>query len=66
LLFDLDVASYYPNIILQQQLAPESMGKPFLDVYKSIVDRRIKAKKRVAEIDKEIKALKLELSKLTV
>lgn len=65
LLFDLDVASYYPNIILQQQLTPESMGKPFLEVYKSIVDRRIKAKKRVAEIDKEIKALKLELSKLT-
>jgi hypothetical protein len=59
LLFDLDVASYYPNIILQQQLAPESMGKPFLEVYKSIVDRRIKAKKRVAEIDKEIKALKM-------
>lgn len=45
LLFDLDVASYYPNIILQQQLAPRSMGKPFLKVYQSIVERRIKAKK---------------------
>lgn len=45
LLFDLDVASYYPNIILQQQLAPKSMGKPFLDVYKSLVERRIQAKK---------------------
>lgn len=45
LLFDLDVASYYPNIILQQQLAPKSMGAPFLKVYKSIVDRRIKAKR---------------------
>jgi hypothetical protein len=45
LLFDLDVASYYPNIILQQQLAPRSMGKPFLDVYKSIVERRIAAKR---------------------
>lgn len=44
-LFDLDVASYYPNIILQQQLAPKSMGMPFLKVYKSIVDRRIKAKR---------------------
>jgi len=44
-LFDLDVASYYPNIILQQQLAPESLGKPFLKVYQSIVERRIKAKK---------------------
>ena len=62
LLFDLDVASYYPNIILQQQLAPESLGKPFLKVYQSIVERRIKAKKRAAEIEKELKALELELS----
>lgn len=44
-LFDLDVASYYPNIILQQQLSPKSMGAPFLKVYKSIVDRRIEAKR---------------------
>lgn len=44
LLFDIDVASYYPNIILQQQIAPKSMGVPFLKVYQSIVDRRIKAK----------------------
>lgn len=44
LLFDIDVASYYPNIILQQQIAPKSMGAPFLKVYQSIVDRRIKAK----------------------
>jgi hypothetical protein len=45
LLFDLDVASYYPNIILQQQLAPSALGKPFLKVYQSIVERRIAAKK---------------------
>lgn len=45
LLFDLDVASYYPNIILQQQLAPTALGKPFLKVYQSIVERRIAAKK---------------------
>ena len=45
LLFDLDVASYYPNIILQQGLAPESLGKPFLDVYESLVNRRLKAKR---------------------
>lgn len=44
-LLEVDVASYYPNIILQQNLAPKSMGKPFLDVYQSIVDRRIKAKR---------------------
>lgn len=45
LLSDFDVASYYPNIILQQKLAPESLGKPFLDVYQTILDRRIKAKR---------------------
>jgi len=44
-LCELDVASYYPNIILQQQLAPGSMGKPFLEVYQSIVDRRMRAKR---------------------
>ena len=45
LLSDFDVASYYPNIILQQNLAPDSLGKPFLDVYQTILDRRIKAKR---------------------
>ncbi len=44
-LLEVDVASYYPNIILQQNLAPKSMGKPFLEVYQSIVDRRIRAKR---------------------
>lgn len=44
-LSDWDVASYYPNIILQQRLAPESLGAPFLRVYQSIVERRMAAKK---------------------
>lgn len=44
LLFDLDVASYYPSIILQQKLAPKSLGVPFLRVYQSLVSRRLKAK----------------------
>lgn len=45
LLFELDVASYYPSIILQQRLAPDSLGEPFLKVYQSIVTRRIAAKR---------------------
>lgn len=45
LLIDMDVASYYPNIILQQNLAPKSMGHYFLKVYQSIVNRRLKAKR---------------------
>lgn len=44
-LADWDVASYYPNIILQQRLAPESLGIPFLRVYQGIVKRRLAAKK---------------------
>lgn len=45
ILADFDVASYYPSIILQQRLAPDSMGAPFLKIYQSIVDRRMVAKK---------------------
>jgi DNA polymerase elongation subunit (family B) len=45
ILCDMDVASYYPNIILQQKLYPESLGESFLKVYQSIVDRRIEAKR---------------------
>ena len=44
-LCDLDVASYYPSIILQQQLAPKNMGRPFLKLYKKIVTERLNAKK---------------------
>lgn len=44
-LVDYDVASYYPNIILQQKLSPRSMGEPFLKVYRSIVERRLEAKR---------------------
>jgi hypothetical protein len=44
-LFDLDVSSYYPSIILQQRLAPKSMGATFLTVYQGIVTRRLAAKK---------------------
>lgn len=44
ILLELDVASYYPNIILQQRLAPKSMGAAFLRVYQEIVTRRLKAK----------------------
>ncbi len=45
-LYELDVASYYPTIILEQKLAPESLGADFLKVYKSIVDRRLEAKRK--------------------
>lgn len=46
ILQDWDVASYYPSIVLQQRLAPPSMGDDFLKVYQSIVTRRLEAKAR--------------------
>ena len=44
-LADFDVASYYPSIILRLKLAPEKMGKDFLQVYQGIVRRRLEAKR---------------------
>lgn len=45
LLFDRDVASYYPAIILNLGLFPQHLGSGFLQVYRSLVERRLKAKK---------------------
>ena len=44
-LIDADVASQYPNIIMKLGLYPEALGKDFLHVYKSIIDRRLEAKR---------------------
>lgn len=44
-LYDIDVASYYPAIVLALGLYPEHIGPDFLNVYKSIVERRLYAKK---------------------
>jgi hypothetical protein len=46
LLIDSDVASYYPRIILNLELYPEHMGNHFLEVYNTIVERRLAAKAR--------------------
>ena len=44
-LVDRDVASYYPAIILRCGLRPEGMGEHFTHVYRSIVERRLAAKR---------------------
>jgi len=49
-LFDRDVASYYPAIILNQGLFPQHIGPGFIPVYRNIVERRLQAK---ADKDKE-------------
>lgn len=43
-LTDRDVASYYPQIILNEQLYPSHLGEHFLSVYGAIVQRRLEAK----------------------
>lgn len=57
-LFDMDVASYYPNIILNQRLSPTQFGEAFLPTYRSIVERRLRAKKIVGKLKKELKPYK--------
>lgn len=44
-LFDIDVTSYYPSIILNCGLVPAGLGQPFLDEYRRIYDTRVAAKR---------------------
>ncbi|MCP4277707.1 MAG: hypothetical protein GY779_15275, partial [Gammaproteobacteria bacterium] len=44
-LFDIDVASYYPRIILNAGYYPAHIGPVFLDIYRNIVETRLAAKK---------------------
>ena len=53
LLIDRDVASYYPRIILNQRLCPKHLGKEFLDVYETIVNRRLEGKRNGDEVTAE-------------
>ena len=50
MLFELDVASYYPNIILKQGLYPKHLTVNFLNIYSDIVERRILAKHSVDNV----------------
>lgn len=43
-LWDFDVTSYYPSIILQCGLYPHLIGSVFLDIYADVVRERIEAK----------------------
>lgn len=54
LLSDFDVTSFYPSIILQQELFPESMGREFLALYQSIVERRVAAKRNKNTVEADV------------
>ena len=72
-LSEIDATSFYPATIRGQELYPPHMGRNFLLAYGSIVDKRIAAKKLVAELENdenrkdELKIAKTEMnSKKTV
>ena len=44
-LIDVDVASYYPSIILNERLHPKGLGSHFLAVYQTITNKRLEAKR---------------------
>jgi len=44
-LIDRDFVSFYPFIILNNELYPEQLGRAFLEVYRTIVEKRLLAKK---------------------
>jgi hypothetical protein len=43
---------------------PKSLGPKFLEVYQSIVERRLKAKRDAAECANKLKMLRAKLAKL--
>ena len=57
-IMDFDVTSYYPAIVLNQQLYPPHIGSSFLDVYRNLIQRRLDAKIRTKELKKEIAKIK--------
>lgn len=42
---DMDVASYYPNLIINNNFYPEHLGKDFITILKKITKERIEAKR---------------------
>lgn len=55
LIIDRDVASYYPRIILNNRLFPPHIGEKFLEIYDSIVRRRLKLKKEKNPLEAGLK-----------
>lgn len=54
-IIDRDVASYYPNIILNQNAYPDKLGMIFQDTYRSILAERLEAKKNAKLLKGQIK-----------
>ena len=44
-IIDCDVASFYPSIVLKNNIYPDHIGPRFIDVYRTIVNDRLEAKR---------------------
>ena len=58
-IYDVDVASLYPSLMINLNIFPEHLGISFLEVYKEILHKRLKSKKlrkdkSLSEKEKEI------------
>lgn len=59
-----DVASYYPNLILETSIFPQQIGPVFQEIYRGWVETRMEAKHRASALKKELKTLKKMLDSL--
>jgi hypothetical protein len=66
LLCDIDVVSYYPSMILNMGMYPDSMGPAFLKEYQALLTERVEAKRRGQAIRAELDVLKKKLDTLPV
>jgi DNA polymerase elongation subunit (family B) len=64
-LIDVDVASYYPAILINHKLHPEHLTVGFAEVYEGIRDERIRIKRAGQKLEKELIRLRKELAELT-
>lgn len=70
LLIDRDVASYYPNIIINNRFFPEHLKETFIEVYKKLVAKRLEAKAKAKSAptleDRELFAIIADSLKITI
>lgn len=52
-IIDRDVASFYPYLILNNKYFPQHLGEVFLDVFRSLVERRLHGKAMMKECKKK-------------
>lgn len=56
-LIDIDVTSYYPSIIINNGIYPSNIGWEFLELYKSLRDRRLQIKDKTSTPSKFYKII---------